>query len=259
METIKINPFLALFATLALISLLFFSVPIINILTSIDGSSYLEAIKDRDITDSIILTFKVSLWATLFIIIVGLPLGYILARYDFAFKSILEAIIDIPVMIPHTAAGIALLGVFGEEYFGGKFFSFFGIEFLGTEQGIMIAMMFLSAPYLINSAKDGFRKVDIKLEAVARTLGSNQFKTFFVITLPLARKDIINGSIMMWARGLGEFGAVVILAYHPMVTPVLIYDRFTSYGLTEASSISALMILVSIIIIAILRFLNNRF
>jgi molybdate/tungstate transport system permease protein len=122
----------------------------------------------------------------------------------------------------------------------------------------MAAMMFLSAPFLINSAKDGFRKVDPKLEKIARTLGASAFGSFYKIALPNARKDILNGALMMWSRGLGEFGAVVILAYHPMTAPVLIYDRFTSYGLTESAPIAATMIAVSIIVFLVLRAINNK-
>ncbi len=93
---------------------------------------------------------------------------------------------------------------------------------------LWLQWLFLSAPFLINSAKDGFRKVDVKLEKVARTLGASPISVFFRITIPNAKKDIINGALMMWSRGLGEFGAVVILVYHPMTTPVLIFDRFNS-------------------------------
>jgi molybdate/tungstate transport system permease protein len=123
----------------------------------------------------------------------------------------------------------------------------------------MIAMMFLSAPFLINAAKDGFRKVDPKLEKVARTLGANPFRVFFAISIPNARKDIVNGALMMWSRGLGEFGAVIILVYHPMTTPVLIFDRFSSYGLSYSAPVAAVIIGFSAMVFLIIRFIANRF
>ena len=160
-------------------------------------------------------------------------------------------------MIPHTAAGIALLVAFGSGSIG-EFFSGLGIKFIGTEAGIMIAMMFLSATFLINGAKEGFKKVDVKLEKVARTLGASPMHVFFAISVPNAKKDIVNGCLMMWGRGLGEFGAVVILVYHPMTAPVLIYDRFTSFGLSYSAPVAGVMIILSILVFLSVRFINNR-
>ena len=133
-----------------------------------------------------------------------------------------------------------------------------GLGLIDTTTGIMAAMMFLSAPFLINGAKEGFRKVDPKLERVARTLGASQMQTFWSVSLPNARGDIINGALMMWSRALGEFGAVVIIAYHPMVAPILIYDRFNNYGLSYSAPVAAAMILVSVLLFLVVRGVNNR-
>jgi molybdate/tungstate transport system permease protein len=243
---------------LAVVILFFLSVPILKMFVGVGSDKFIETLKDGEVLSSIWLTMKVSAWAMLFVILTGLPLAYLIARYDFYGKSFLESLIDLPVMIPHTAAGIALLSTFGDTGIG-NFFKFFGIEFVGTEYGIMIAMMFLSAPFLINAAKDGFRKVDPKLEKVARTLGANPLQTFFAISIPNARKDIINGALMMWSRGLGEFGAVIILVYHPMTTPVLIFDRFSSYGLRYSAPVAAVIIGLSAVVFLIIRFIANRF
>ncbi len=242
---------------LAFIIVFFLSVPILKMFIGVGSEKLLETIKDGDVLDSIWLTMKVSAWAMIFVLFTGLPLAYLIARYNFYGRSFIEAIIDIPIMIPHTAAGIALLTTFGDTFLG-EFFKFFGIEFVGTEYGIMIAMMFLSAPFLINSAKDGFRKVDVKLEKVARTLGANPISVFFRITIPNAKKDIINGALMMWSRGLGEFGAVVILVYHPMTTPVLIFDRFNSYGLEFSAPVAAVIVGFSVVVFLIVRFITGR-
>lgn len=243
---------------LALIIVFFLSIPILKMFIGVGSDRLLEAMKDGEVIDSIILTMKVSAWAMIFVLFTGLPLAYIIARYEFYGKSMLEALVDIPIMIPHTAAGIALLTTFGDTTVFGGFFKFFGIEFVGTQYGIMIAMMFLSAPFLINAAKDGFRKVDVKIEKVARTLGASPLQVFFSITIPNAKKDIINGALMMWSRGLGEFGAVVILVYHPMTTPVLIFDRFNSYGLNYSAPVAAVIIGFSVVVFVIVRFITSR-
>lgn len=251
------NIFLYFMVALATIILLFLSIPLLNMIFGNDLMLLLDTLKQKDDIGSIYLTMKVSLWAMLFVVITGLPLAYIIARYNFFGRSFVEALIDIPIMIPHTAAGIALLMIFGRGSIS-EGFKTLGITFVDTEMGIMIAMMFLSSTFLINGAKEGFKKVDVKLEKVARTLGANPMQVFLKISIPNARKDIINGALMMWGRGLGEFGAVIVLAYHPMVAPVLIYDRFTSYGLGHSAPVAAIMIIISIFIFLSVRFVNNR-
>ncbi|MDQ7031303.1 MAG: ABC transporter permease [Desulfonauticus sp.] len=237
-----------IFIFLGAIIILFFALPIFKLIFNISAQTYLKTLQDKEVLNSILLTMRVSFLGVLTVLILGLPLAYVIAREDFKFKSLIESIIDIPTMLPHTAAGIALLITFNNRNF----------PIVDTTFGIMLAMMFLSAPYLINSAKEGFRKVDVKLENVAQSLGASPLQTFLLITIPNARKDIINGMLMMWARGLGEFGAVVIITYHPMVTPILIYDRFNSFGLKFSAPVAAVMIIFSILIFLIIRYFNNK-
>lgn len=241
-----------------IIILAFLVIPLVGILTGNPLDIMMKTASEKEVLSSIYLTMKVSFWATLFALVTGLPLAYIIARYNFWGRSFVETLVDIPIMIPHTAAGIALMLSFGSGFLG-EMFEKIGISFLDTESGIMIGMMFLSATFLINGAKEGFKKVDVKLENVARTLGANPMQVFFKISIPNAKKDIINGCLMMWGRGLGEFGAVVILAYHPMTAPVLIYDRFTSYGLSYSAPVAAIMILFSIFVFLVVRGINNRY
>lgn len=245
------------FVFLSALVLLFIVIPLVGLFSGVGWNGLNEAFLDSEIMLSVWLTMKVSFLGTCLILLTGLPLAYLIARNDFKGKSVIESIIDIPVMIPHTAAGIALLMAFNQ---GGmqRFFSSMGIQFIDTEAGIMIAMMFLSSPFLINGAKEGFKNVDPKLENVARTLGAGPFSAFFRVVLPNAQKDIVNGMLMMWSRGLGEFGAVVIIAYHPMVAPVMIYDRFNSYGLSYSAPVAAVMIAVSLTTFLLVRGLNNR-
>ncbi|BAI81624.1 sulfate/molybdate ABC transporter, permease [Deferribacter desulfuricans SSM1] len=239
-----------LFIFLSGVIIFFLLFPILKLFYSNGLTNILQTLKDKEVIDSILLTFKVSLFATIFVFFTGVPLAYLIARNNFFGKSVVEAIIDLPTMIPHTAAGIAILLAFNS--------GFLKLQLIDSEIGIIFAMMFLSAPYLINGAKEGFKKVDVKYEYVARTLGANWFSAFLRVVLPNARRDIVNGMLMMWARGLGEFGAVVIIAYHPMVAPVLIYDRFNNFGLKYSAPVAAAMILLSIMIFLIIRYLNNK-
>ncbi len=242
---------------LSFLMLLFLIVPIAKILVGVSFEKLILALHDKEILSSIFITVKMSFFATVLVFVCGVPLAYLLSRYNFCCKALVEGIIDIPVMVPHVAAGIALLMSFGANGYVGLFFHKLGIKFLDTQYGILIAMMFVSAPFLINGAKEGFKKVDIRLEHVSKTLGANSFWTFVKVVLPNARKDIINGMLMMWGRGMGEFGAVVIIAYHPLTAPVMIYDRFNSFGLSYAVPVAVIMIIASIIIFALIRIINN--
>jgi len=249
--------FLGVFLLLSSVIVLFLTVPLGKLFINTGLLSITKTLAEPEVLASIGLTLRTALWAVLFVAVTGIPLAYVIARYSFRGKSILEALLDIPVMVPHTAAGIALLVAFNDGYVGDAF-SALGLEMIDTTTGIMAAMMFLSAPFLINGAKEGFKNVDVRYEKVARTLGAGPMRTFFSISLPNARGEIINGALMMWSRALGEFGAVVIIAYHPMVAPVLIYDRFNNYGLSYSAPVAAAMIIVSVVIFLAVRLINNR-
>jgi len=122
----------------------------------------------------------------------------------------------------------------------------------------VIAMLFVSMPFLVNAAREGFSAVDERLERAARTLGAGPWAAFRRVALPLAKRSILSGTILMWARGLSEFGAVVILAYHPMVAPVLLYERFESYGLSYARPVAVWILLTSLGVFLALRAVAGR-
>ena len=116
-------------------------------------------------------------------------------------------------------------------------------------------MAFVSIPFLFNAARDGFEAVPERLEKVALNLKASPVKVFFTVSLPLASRSILTGFIMMFARGMSEFGAVVIVAYHPMVTPVLVYEWFTSFGLNYARPAAVLFIVICLVFFIVMRLL----
>jgi len=240
------------------ILVLFLVIPLVRMISSLDVEVAKKVLSDLEVYQSILLTLRSALWATLLGIVTGVPLGYLLAKRSFPLKSLVQATVDLPVVVPHTAAGIALLMVFGRRFFGGRLFSFFGLSFVGTEAGIVIAMTFVSAPFLINAARDAFAGVPARVEEVARTLGASPLQIFSRISFPLALRGILSGALLMWARGISEFGAVIILTYHPMVTPVLIFERFEAYGLKFAYPVAALLVLICLVLFSLFRFLASR-
>ena len=243
------------FSGLSVILIILIAVPLLKMILGADPEVMRSTIADQEVMASIFLTLRSAFWATIACAIMGIPLAYLLARWNFPGKSLVQGLVDLPVMIPHTAAGIALLMVYGRNFFLGKTLNEIGLDFVGTETGISLAMAYVSLPFLVNAAKDGFLAVDPKLERVARTLGASPWQAFFRVSLPLAWRPILSGGIMMWARGISEFGAVIILTYHPMTAPILIWERFQAYGLKYAEPVAVLLILLCLLIFALLRWL----
>ncbi len=234
---------------------LFIAAPILKMLVSTNTGDIVTTAKDAEVYHAIFLTLRASLWAALTALIFGVPLAYILARKDFKGKKIVEGIIDLPVIIPHTAAGIALLTVWGRNSW---FSRLSGVDIIGTEIAISLGMFFVSVPFLVNAAKEGFKLIDERYEKTAITLGASPWRAFMTISLPMVKKSVISGFIMMWGRGISEFGAVVILAYHPITASVLIFERFQNFGLQYALPVTVLLILISLAIFVVVRFFEDK-
>jgi molybdate/tungstate transport system permease protein len=253
----RFQPFQLFLILLSGIVLLFIIGPLVGMFVATSPDQLFESSGDPEVQKSIGLTLWVSMAATLGFALGGIPLAYLLARKEFILKRLVLGIIDLPIVIPHSAAGIAVLGFVTRDSYLGKLGSMIGLDFVGAPAGIAIAMAFVSIPFLINASRDGFSSVPLRLEQAALNLGASQARVFFTISLPLAWRNIVSGLILMFARGMSEFGAVVIVAYHPMVTPVLIWERFSSFGINYARPVAVLFIIVSLIFFIALRFLSR--
>ena len=246
------------FAALGGLVLLFIIAPLAAMLLNCSQTELTDAAADTQVIGSIWLTLWTSMAATLVFALAAVPFAYLLARKSFPLKGLVSGIIDVPIVIPHSAAGIALLGVLSRGGLLGKAAAKLGFGFIGTPAGIMAAMAFVSIPYLINSARDGFAAVDRRLEKAALNLGASGGRVFLTISVPLAWRSILSGLILMWARGMSEFGAVLIIAYHPMITPVLIYERFGAFGLKYARPVAVIFIAVCLFFFVMLRLLARE-
>jgi molybdate/tungstate transport system permease protein len=246
------------FAFLGGALLLFIVAPIVGMYWHTSFGAMAEAAASQEVRDSIWLSLWVSMAGTLLFALLAVPLAYLLARKSFPLKGVVNGIIDIPIIIPHSAAGIAVLGIITRDSLLGSGGEFFGIRFVGGAAGIMVAMAFVSIPFLINAARDGFTAVPERLEKIALTLGASPVRVFFTVSLPLAWRPILSGLILMWARGMSEFGAVVIVAYNPKTAPVLIYERFTSYGLRYSTPVAAIFVAVCLLIFVLLRLVKKK-
>lgn len=242
---------------LGAIVLLFIAAPIIGMMAKTELRDVFETAKDPEVMGSILLSLGASFTATILFAILSLPFAWLLARKNFFLKRLVLGIIDLPIVIPHTAAGIALLGLISRNTELGKLAASIGIDFVGNPSGIIIAMAFVSLPFFLNSAREGFAQVPDRLEKAALNLGIKPFRVFYTISIPLAFRHILTGAVMMFARGISEFGAVVIIAYYPMTASVLIFERFSSFGLQYARPSAVLLISITIGLFLIMRLLTK--
>ncbi|CAB49077.1 tungstate ABC transporter permease WtpB [Pyrococcus abyssi] len=238
---------LYLFAALGSFLIVYIALPIIVIFTkqALDFRMLVKTIHDPLVIEALRNSLLTATATALISLLFGVPLGYVLARKDFRGKSLVQAIIDVPIVIPHSVVGIMLLVTFSNAI-------------LDSYKGIIAAMLFVSAPFAINSARDGFLAVDEKLEHVARTLGASKLRTFFSISLPIALPSIASGAIMAWARGISEVGAILIVAYYPKTAQVLVMEYFNNYGLRASRPISVILMGISLGIFVVLRWLIGK-
>lgn len=228
--------------------ILFILLPLLHSILSQSPSILLKEATDRGVQEAIFNSVFLAAVTAMVAALLGVPLAYILARRNFFGKSLVESVVDIPLAVPHTVAGIALLFVFGRYgVVGGPVEKYLGLRFVATRLGVVAAMLFVSLPFMVNSAREGFESVDVRLEQVARTLGATPFEVFRRISFPLAMRGILTGWVLTWARAISEFGAVIILAYHPMTAPIKVWDTFTQLDLRHSSAVAVLLLSVCLV------------
>jgi len=250
--------FYLVFFFLSLMMLIFIVVPIIVLYVYAKPETIFTTLFNVDFFSIVYRTFMAGIIATLVLAGLGIPLGYLMARVDFRGKSVLQGVIDLPLVIPDTVAGII---VFLSFYRGGVFgqpLSTIGLEFVDAFPGIVVAMMFVGAPFVVNTSKAGFLAIDPKLERVAMSLGASRFKTFFSISLPLNAESIWNALIITWSKGVAGFGSIIIIAYFPEVAPTYIYNSFLLFGLSAGSAAAGAYLLLTLIIFVISRYIANQ-
>ncbi len=238
--------------------LAFIIIPLLTLGATQSGPSLLRVARMLDVRQALALSLEAAFLTTVIAALAGVPLAYLLARISFPGKAVIAAIIDIPLAVPHTIVGIALLMVFGREGILGKpADALLGLKFWGTIAGVVVGMLFVAAPYTVNAARIGFEAVDPRLEKVARTLGMGPWGTLLYVTLPLSWRGIMTGVTLTYARSISEFGAVVILVYYPMTAPVQVYDLFLRFGLRDAAAVAVLLLIVSLALFILLRYVAS--
>lgn len=216
-----------------------------------------ESIRIPEIQFSIKLSLITSVISTILCIIFAIPIAYFTERLNAPGKRIINTILNIPLALPPVVSGVALLLLFGTTSFGRKLASL-GLKFVFDVKGVVLAQFFVNISYMIRILKSTFSDIDPKLEFVGRTLGCTQFQSFIKITLPLAKNGLIAGTVITWARALGEFGAAMMLVgatrMKTETLPTSLYLNMSTGDIQLAMASATIIILISIV--ALLVFEN---
>lgn len=232
--------------------------PILSFLGFLPWSQVPATLSDPNAIGALTTSVLTASISTLCIGLFGIPLGYVLARYRFPGKGLLTLIIYLPLVFPPVVSGIMLLLLYGPYGAIGGPLASAGLEVDESMAGVIVAQIFVSAPFLIVAARSAFEALDPNLERVGMTLGQNRWGLFWRVSLPLAWPGILAGLVLAWVRALGEFGATVIMAYHPYTLPVYVYVQLTGTGVTSALPLALFSLGVSILVIGLVLLIERR-
>ncbi len=207
------------------------------------------------------LSLVTSLTATLVTVILGTPLAYGLARGAFRWQRLIDTLVDLPIVLPPAVAGVALLVAFGRRGLFGGILSGLGIDIAFTTTAVIMAQIFIAAPFYIKSARLGFATIDWELEQAAGLDGANPWQAFRFVIVPLAWASLLGGSVMTWARAMGEFGATIIFAGNfpgrTQTMPLAIYLGF-ELNLDVAITLSVILVAFSFLVLMLVKGVLQR-
>lgn len=244
--------------------LLFLLVPLAALVwrSTVDGALG-KFLTNPQVVKALELSLTTTALTLLLAVVFGTPLAFLLARYNFPGKAALDTLLDLPMVLPPAVAGIGLLITLGRRGWLGQWLEQqFGLTIGFTTLAVVLAQLFVAAPFYIKAAKAGFEAVDQNLETVAASLGSSNLRTFWRITVPLSLPALLGGTVMTWARALGEFGATIMFAGNfegkTQTMPLAIYAAFDSGGgLDAAVTLSVILVVVSFAVLLLFKWLST--
>lgn len=242
------------------ILLAFFALPLMAIILRSINLDFFDNAFSQQAFKALRLSLLTSSITTLIAAVFGTPLAYMLARWKLNHKTWLELILDLPIMLPPSVAGVALLITFGRNGLLGSALNVLGISLPFTTAAVVLAQLFVAAPLFIRSARIGFAHIDQQLEESARVEGANQWQLFSEIMLPLSARALASGAILTWTRALGEFGATILFAGNlegmTQTMPMAIYLGFER-NIGVALALSVVLIFVSVILLMLTKKLEK--
>lgn len=230
--------------------------PLVHMALSDSGVTLWRALGRDDVKEALINSLFTSTISVLLVAVWGVPLAWALARHEFPGKRVVESLVDMPILVPQSVAGVALVALLGPGAPLGQFLGGFGLRVSGSYLGIVIAQVFVCAPFLIKTAVGGFEAVPAQLELASRSLGFGSGATFWRISLPLASRSVAIGAALAWARAVSEFGTIILFASSPATAPVLVHTEFLRGGATESRPLATLLLIVCLWAFLVLRFFS---
>jgi len=248
----------ALFFLAVLLALGFVLLPVIAIFTHVPPGDLISQLHSPVVHDALVVSLKTILISQAAILLLGTPTAYFLASRRFPGRSLLVTLVELPIVLPPAVAGIGLIVAFGRFGLLGSTLDFLHIDVAFNQLAVVFAISLVAGPFYVRQAIAAFEAVDTNLIAASRTLGAGRLRTFFRVTLPLARGGLAAGEAICVARGLGEFGATIMFAGslqgRTQTLPLAVYTQFEgTNGLNVALAISALLVLVSLAILLSLK------
>ena len=220
------------------------------VVTHTTPGALLNSLGSKEIQFAIRLSLITSVASTLLCIIVSVPAAYGLARYRFLGSSVLNTLLDVPLALPPLVAGVALLIFFGTTSFGENLADA-GIAFVFTPQGIVLAQFFVNVPFMFRILRSTFQGINPRYEYVAQTLGATDVQTFWRVTLPMAKNGLLAGAIITWCKGIGEFGAALMVAgatrMKTETLPISLYLNMSCGDLPMAIAAATILIAISLV------------
>lgn len=256
---------LSLGISLTFISLIIL-LPLTGLLSNISSmtlAEYWNAISDERLIASYKVTLLYALLASIFNGFLGFLFAWVLVRYRFFGRGLLDALIDLPFALPTAVAGITLATLYAENAWLGSFFAYFGIKISYTPLGIFIAMAFTSIPFVVRSLQPLLEELPKANEEAAMTLGASDLRIFFKVILPSLTPALISGVALSFARSLGEFGAVIFIAgnmpYTSEVTSLMIFIKLQEYDFNAASAIASVVLFTSLLLLFVVNLWQTKF
>jgi molybdate transport system permease protein len=240
--------------SLPLIAFLFF--PLLALLLRLSLPALLDHLVQPQVAQAIALSMATTSTTLLVTLMIGTPVGYLLGRGRFRGRQVVDTLMDLPMVLPPAVAGIALLLAFGRRGILGQYLDDWGIHIAFTQVAVVMAQLFVAAPFYVKSAAAGFAAVDAELEQAAALDGASGWQTFFMVTVPLSRTALLGGAVMTWARALGEFGATIIFAGNfpgrTQTMPLAIYLGF-ELDLNIALTLSIILLAASFLVLLVVK------
>ena len=235
----------------------FLAAPLAGLALNVSAADLMRTYGEPQTRDAVLTSLFTATASTVCIGVLGVPLAYLLARFHFPGRALVNVLVFLPLVLPPVSAGILLLTLYGPYGTIGRLLSPHGIDVADTASGIVLAQVFVSAPFVIVASRSAFERIDPEYEEAAAIMGASVWQTFRHVALPMARGPISAGLTLGWMRALGEFGATVILAYHPYSLPVLNYVNLTSTGLSAALPLALLALMIAAAALLALLFLEQ--